>query len=109
VPTCPDLNASIMRCELIPSPVQKYELAGGPQGLSGEDGRFAGAEARGSQAPQAVSWLLDSDVLSQPAKKAGDARVISWLVQTGYPRPSVGLTIWRSFANPCGLPEHAGI
>jgi predicted nucleic acid-binding protein len=26
-----------------------------------------------------VSWLLDSDVLSQPAKKAGDGRVISWL------------------------------
>jgi toxin FitB len=26
-----------------------------------------------------VSWLLDSDVLSQPAKKAGDARVITWL------------------------------
>jgi predicted nucleic acid-binding protein len=26
-----------------------------------------------------VSWLLDSDVLSQPAKKVGDARVITWL------------------------------
>jgi len=26
-----------------------------------------------------VSWLLDSDVLSQPAKKAGNAGVISWL------------------------------
>jgi toxin FitB len=26
-----------------------------------------------------VSWLLDSDVLSQPAKKAGDAGVITWL------------------------------
>jgi len=26
-----------------------------------------------------VSWLLDSDVLSQPAKKIGDARVIAWL------------------------------
>lgn len=26
-----------------------------------------------------MSWLLDSDVLSQPAKKAGDARVIAWL------------------------------
>lgn len=26
-----------------------------------------------------MSWLLDSDVLSQPAKKAGNARVISWL------------------------------
>jgi hypothetical protein len=26
-----------------------------------------------------VNWLLDSDVLSQPAKKVGDARVIAWL------------------------------
>jgi predicted nucleic acid-binding protein len=26
-----------------------------------------------------VSWLLDSDVLSQPAKKAGNTRVIRWL------------------------------
>jgi toxin FitB len=26
-----------------------------------------------------VSWLLDSDVLSQPAKKAGNPRVIAWL------------------------------
>jgi toxin FitB len=26
-----------------------------------------------------VSWLLDSDVLSQPAKRLGNERVISWL------------------------------
>ncbi len=26
-----------------------------------------------------MSWLLDSDVLSQPAKKSGDARVLAWL------------------------------
>lgn len=26
-----------------------------------------------------MSWLLDADVLSQPAKKTGDARVILWL------------------------------
>ena len=26
-----------------------------------------------------MSWLLDTDVLSQPAKKHGDARVIAWL------------------------------
>lgn len=26
-----------------------------------------------------MSWLLDADVLSQPAKKAGDARVMAWL------------------------------
>lgn len=26
-----------------------------------------------------MSWLLDTDVLSQPAKRHGDARVIAWL------------------------------
>jgi hypothetical protein len=26
-----------------------------------------------------VSWLIDADVLSQPAKRRGDARVIAWL------------------------------
>jgi predicted nucleic acid-binding protein len=26
-----------------------------------------------------LSWLLDADVLSQPAKRRGDARVIAWL------------------------------
>jgi len=26
-----------------------------------------------------VSWLLDADVLSQPAKKHGDPRVLAWL------------------------------
>jgi predicted nucleic acid-binding protein len=26
-----------------------------------------------------MSWLLDSDVLSQPAKKKGEPRVIAWL------------------------------
>jgi len=26
-----------------------------------------------------VSWLLDTDVLSQPAKRLGDRRVIAWL------------------------------
>jgi hypothetical protein len=26
-----------------------------------------------------VSWLLDADVLSQPAKTRGDARVLAWL------------------------------
>lgn len=28
---------------------------------------------------QTVKWPLDADVLSQPAKRAGDARVIAWL------------------------------
>lgn len=26
-----------------------------------------------------MSWLIDADVLSQPAKRRGDARVIAWL------------------------------
>lgn len=26
-----------------------------------------------------MSWLLDADVLSQPAKRHGDARVVAWL------------------------------
>jgi toxin FitB len=26
-----------------------------------------------------MSWLLDTDVICQPAKKHGDARVVSWL------------------------------
>lgn len=26
-----------------------------------------------------MNWLLDADVLSQPAKKHGDARVIAWI------------------------------
>ncbi|MBI4623892.1 MAG: PIN domain-containing protein [Verrucomicrobia bacterium] len=26
-----------------------------------------------------MSWLLDADVLSQPAKKHGDARIVAWL------------------------------
>jgi toxin FitB len=26
-----------------------------------------------------MSWLLDTDVLSQPAKKKGDLRVVTWL------------------------------
>jgi predicted nucleic acid-binding protein len=28
-----------------------------------------------------VNWLVDTDVLSQPAKRHGDARVIAWLEQ----------------------------
>jgi hypothetical protein len=29
--------------------------------------------------PQAMSWLLETDVICQPAKRHGDARVIAWL------------------------------
>lgn len=28
-----------------------------------------------------MSWLLDTDVLSQPAKQTGDAKVVAWLQQ----------------------------
>jgi len=28
-----------------------------------------------------MNWLLDADVLSQPAKSTGDARVVGWLEQ----------------------------
>ncbi len=28
-----------------------------------------------------MSWLLDTDVLSQPAKRIGDERVVAWLKQ----------------------------
>jgi len=28
-----------------------------------------------------VSWLLDTDVICQPAKRRGDARVVAWLEQ----------------------------
>jgi hypothetical protein len=31
------------------------------------------------QAAEAVSWLLDTDVICQPAKKNGDAKVVAWL------------------------------
>src|ERR1700678_1408906 len=29
--------------------------------------------------PKNVNWLLDADVLSQPAKRKGDQRVVAWL------------------------------
>jgi len=54
-------------------------LAKRAAGVPGEDGRSSAEAPRGSEAPKVVSWLLDSDVLSQPAKKIGDARVIAWL------------------------------
>jgi toxin FitB len=31
-----------------------------------------------------VSWLVDADVLSQPAKRQGDRRVIAWLEKEEY-------------------------
>lgn len=47
--------------------------------MSGEHGRLAALPPRVAAAPEALSWLLDTDVLSQPAKRRGDARVITWL------------------------------
>ena len=32
-----------------------------------------------AEAAKAVSWLLDTDVICQPAKKKGDPKVIAWL------------------------------
>ncbi|HYL73897.1 MAG TPA: hypothetical protein VEU96_06805 [Bryobacteraceae bacterium] len=32
-----------------------------------------------SPAPEALNWLLDTDVICQPAKRHGDVRVIAWL------------------------------
>ena len=29
--------------------------------------------------PQVVNWLLDTDVICQPGKRHGDARVVAWL------------------------------
>ena len=63
-----------------------------------------------------MNWLLDADVLSQPAKKHGDARVIAWLeaeqdhcyvssvvvaqlaywVRTKEGRPREALQAWRT-------------
>jgi len=53
-------------------------LARCPESLPSQPGRSAAA-ARTCQATEAVSWLLDTDVICQPAKRHGDARVIAWL------------------------------
>jgi predicted nucleic acid-binding protein len=55
------------------------ELADGTQSLSGQPGRCAAAPPRACPPAQAVSWLRDTDVICQPAKRHGDARVIAWL------------------------------
>src|ERR1035437_2996975 len=44
-----------------------------------QPGRCAAAPPRAGPAPEAMSWLLDTDVICQPAKRHGDARVIAWL------------------------------
>src|SRR4026208_2215870 len=47
--------------------------------MSREPGRRAATAARTAEAAEAVSWLLDTDVICQPAKKKGDPKVIAWL------------------------------
>ena len=47
--------------------------------MSGEPGRRAATAARVAEAAEAVSWLLDTDVICQPAKKKGDPKVVAWL------------------------------
>lgn len=49
--------------------------------MSSEPGRCTSAPPRGSKATGAVSWLLDTDVICQPAKRHGNSRVIAWLEQ----------------------------
>lgn len=47
--------------------------------MSGEPGRRAATAARVAEAAEAVSWLLDTDVICQPAKKKGGPKVVAWL------------------------------
>src|SRR5207253_3247730 len=47
--------------------------------LPSQSGRCTAAPPRTGPAPEVMSWLLDTDVICQPAKRHGDARVIAWL------------------------------
>jgi len=47
--------------------------------MSGESGRCAAAPAIGRSSPKIMKWLLDTDVICQPAKRHGDPRVVAWL------------------------------
>lgn len=47
--------------------------------MPGSHGRDAEAAQGTSKAARLVSWLLDTDVICQPAKRNGDPRVITWL------------------------------
>src|SRR5262249_26631481 len=55
------------------------ELARGDEGMLGESRRRTTPATRAVEAAEAVSWLLDTDVICQPAKKKGDAKVIACL------------------------------
>src|SRR5580704_11423717 len=63
----------------VPTPRGSRELAGRAQGVSRQSGRRASEAAHAGPAPEAMSWLLDTDVICQPAKRHGDAKVIAWL------------------------------
>ena len=67
------------RRHCVPAPLWRGELAGRIEGVSRQPGRCASQKARPVQAAEAMSWLLDTDVICQPAKKSGDAKVIAWL------------------------------
>jgi predicted nucleic acid-binding protein len=54
-------------------------LAGRSQAMPSSDGRPAAPEPGDAKGDLAMSWLLDADVLSQPAKRKGDPRVIAWM------------------------------
>lgn len=54
-------------------------MADRDEGVPGQPGRPAAQAARTREAAHAVSWLLDTDVICQPAKRNGDAKVIAWL------------------------------
>jgi predicted nucleic acid-binding protein len=47
--------------------------------VSSQSRRCAGTSAVTGQTAEIVSWLLDTDVICQPAKKNGDTRVVAWL------------------------------
>src|SRR5262245_39203268 len=49
------------------------------EAMSGVDGRLASAQSETTKASEPMSWLLDADVLSQPAKARGNHAVIAWL------------------------------
>jgi hypothetical protein len=51
----------------------------GDEGVSGQSGWRAVAAAPVAEATKAVNWLLDTDVICQPAKKNGDSKVVAWL------------------------------
>src|SRR5438445_12054344 len=47
--------------------------------MPSKSGRWSATAPSAGPAPEAMSWLLDTDVICQPAKRHGDARVIAWL------------------------------